>query len=64
MLNTSVACPPPGDLPDPGVEPDSLTSPTLANRFFTTSTTSTIKNISSFPKLHVESFYYSCRILE
>ena len=31
--------PPPGDLPDPGVEPESLTSPALAGRFITTSTT-------------------------
>ena len=29
--------PPPGDLPDTGIEPASLTSPTLAGRFFTTS---------------------------
>ena len=28
--------PPPGDLPDPGAEPASLTSPALAGRFFTT----------------------------
>ena len=28
---------PPGDLPDPGIEPVSLTSPALAGRFFTTS---------------------------
>ena len=28
-----------GDLPDPGIEPASLTSPTLAGGFFTTSTT-------------------------
>ena len=32
-------CPPPGDLPDPGIEPFPLRSPTLAGRFFTTSTT-------------------------
>ena len=32
-------CPPPGDLPDPGIEPASLTSPALAGRFFTTSAT-------------------------
>ena len=31
-------CPPPGDLPNPGIKPESLTSPTLAGRFFTTST--------------------------
>ena len=28
---------PPGDLPDPGIEPMSLASPTLAGGFFTTS---------------------------
>ena len=28
--------PPPGDLPNPGVEPISLASPALAGRFFTT----------------------------
>ena len=28
--------PPPGDLPDPGIKPTSLTSPSLAGRFFTT----------------------------
>ena len=32
-------CPPPGDLPDPGTEPKSLMSPTLAGGLFTTSTT-------------------------
>ena len=31
--------PPPGDLPDPGIEPVSLASPALASRFFTTSIT-------------------------
>ena len=31
--------PPPGDLPDSGTEPASLTSPTLAGGFFTTSAT-------------------------
>ena len=31
--------PPPGDLPDPGVEPVSFTSPALAGGFFTTSAT-------------------------
>ena len=32
-------CCPPGDLPDPGMEPLSLMSPALAGRFFTTSAT-------------------------
>ena len=31
--------PPPGDLPDPGMEPMSLTSTALAGRAFTTSAT-------------------------
>ena len=31
--------PTPGDLPDPGIEPESLMSPTLVGGFFTTSTT-------------------------
>jgi len=29
-------CPPPGDLPKPGVKPVSLVRPALAGRFFTT----------------------------
>ena len=32
-------CPHPGDLPDPGIEPPSLTSPALAGGFFITSAT-------------------------
>ena len=31
--------PPPGDLPNPGIEPASLTFPALAGKFFSTSTT-------------------------
>ena len=31
--------PPPGDLPDPGIQPASLMSPALAGRFFTASAT-------------------------
>ena len=36
---SGLLCPPLGDLPDPGIEPTSLTSPTLAGRFFTISAT-------------------------
>ena len=36
---SGLPCPPPGDLPNPGFEPASLTSPTLAGRFFNSSTT-------------------------
>ena len=32
-------CPPPGDLPDPGIKPTSLMSLALVGRFFTTSAT-------------------------
>ena len=31
--------PPPGDLPNPGIEPSSLVSPALAGRFFTNGAT-------------------------
>ena len=34
-----LSCPPPGDLPNPGIEPRSLMSPALAGGFFTTSAT-------------------------
>ena len=32
-------CPPPGDFSEPGVEPASLMSPALADRFFTAGAT-------------------------
>ena len=35
---SELPCPPPGDLPNPGIKPMSLMSPALAGRFFTTST--------------------------
>ena len=36
---SGLPCPPPGDLPKPGIKPMSLTSPALEGEFFTTSTT-------------------------
>ena len=36
---SGLPCPPPGDLPDPGMEPESFMSPTLADRFFTAGAT-------------------------
>ena len=33
---SGLLCPPPGDLPDPGIKPVSLMSPALAGKFFTT----------------------------
>ena len=35
---SGLLCPPPGDLPDPGIEPTSFTSQALAGRFLTPST--------------------------
>ena len=36
---SGLPCPPPGDLPNPEIEPMSFTSSALAGRFFTTSAT-------------------------
>ena len=36
---SELPCSPPGDLPGPGIEPESLMSPALAGRFFTSSVT-------------------------
>ena len=36
---SGLPCPPPGDLPDPGIEPRSLMSPELTGGFFTTRAT-------------------------
>ena len=36
---SGLPCPPPGDLPNPGIEPTSPVSPALAGGFFTTGTT-------------------------
>ena len=36
---SGLRCPPPGDLPDPGIEPMSLMSPALSGKFFTISST-------------------------
>ena len=36
---SGLPCPPPGDLPDGGLKPESLMSPELAGGFFTISTT-------------------------
>ena len=36
---SGLPCPPPGDLPDPGIESESLKSSALVDKFFTTSAT-------------------------
>ena len=46
---------PPGDLPNPGIEPTSLMSPALAGRFFTTS--DTWKAPKRLPKLKLSQLF-------
>ena len=43
-----LSCPPPGDLPNPGTEPESLMSPALAGGFFTTNATWEAPNMLYF----------------
>ena len=42
---SGLSCSPPEDLPYPGIEPESLRSPALAGKFFTTSTTWETKSV-------------------
>ena len=57
--------PPPGDLPDPGVELMSLASPALAGRFFTTESPGSSKcasTVHSYSVLHDSPLYESTMI--
>ena len=51
-------CPPPRDLPNPGIEPGSTVSPTLASGFFTTCVLGNIK----FESLNI--YYFLLYILK
>ena len=42
--------PPPGDLPDPGIKPQSLMSPAFAGGFFTTGATWVALHLINLPK--------------
>ena len=59
---SGLSCPPPGDLPDPGIELVSLKSHALAGGSFTTSTTwretSSKKSPRAGPQLHLALFPY------
>ena len=49
-------CPPPGDLPIPGIKPTFLKSPALAGEFFTTEASlvaQTVKNLSAMQETWV-----------
>ena len=48
---SGLPCPPPGDLPDLGIQPTSLMSPALAGVFFTTAATAAAKSLQSCPTL-------------
>ena len=50
---SGLPCPPPGDLPNSGIKPMSLTSSALVGRFFTTSTT--WEADPAIPLLHIYS---------
>ena len=49
-------CPPPGDLPDPGIEPMSLTSPALAGGFFTTSATWAAPVVHTYLLIYIHTY--------
>ena len=53
--------PPPGDLPNPGIEPTSLTSPALAGGVFTTSATweAQMRSKAMFLLWHLKSYHES-----
>ena len=57
----------PGDLPSPGMEPESLTSPALAGRFFTSSPPKEAQNWHQWPhidlhtRIHWGAKYYKCQ---
>ena len=63
---SGLPCPSPGDLPDPGIEPESLRSPASAGRVFTTSATwEAPKHVDGCMYIdtyvHIDAFYvYVC----
>ena len=48
---SGLPCPPPGDLPNPGIEAASLMSPALAGGFFTTSATWEVLMVYKYPSI-------------
>ena len=59
---SGLPCPPPGNLPDSGIELASLTSPALAGRFFTTSATSEAQPYRMFYRI-LQIIKHFCRYL-
>ena len=56
--------PPPGDLPNPGIESASLTSPTLAGGFFTTSATWEAPLQNNPKRNHLALFFFASQVEE
>ena len=54
---SGLPCPPPGDLSHLGIEPASLMSPALADKFFTTSSTWEALNLSDQSQIQYPSLY-------
>ena len=53
---SGLPCSPPGDLPDPGIQPTSLMSPALADRFFTPSATWEVPELEGWRKGRVHRY--------
>ena len=60
---SGLPCPPPGTLPDPGIEPVSLMSPALAGRFSTTSTTWEAQHAIIICKWDLHFFLFFCLVI-
>jgi len=57
---SGLPCPPPGDLPDPGIESASLTPPAFAGGFFTTNATWEAPHPSS---INIFKAYYLIQVI-
>ena len=60
---SGLSCPPPGDLPNPGIEPESLMSPAFTGGFFTTSITWETLNNTTINILKCISVFLEVRLL-
>ena len=56
---SGLPCPPPGDLPNSGIQPVSLMFPALAGRFFTTSTPGKPPGQVSWPPVTAAAYVFT-----
>ena len=59
---SGLPCPPPGDLPNPGIKPAALTFPELVGKFFTTLATWLVLNLISLDVLNLICKFYDVQI--